>query len=127
MTEVLTPAVASLRRQARSDPWTPPRNLGVGVNSPGNDWSPAISADDHMLIFQSDWQGGLGGDDLWITIRNRSHRRGVRRSILGPMINTPYDDAKADFSADDRTLLFMSTRPAGAGSLDIWTASVSRR
>jgi Tol biopolymer transport system component len=114
-------------RRSRTEPWTPPRNLGNGVNGPANDWSPAISADERMLIFQSDRPGGLGGDDLWITTRESRSSPWSAPQHLGQLINTPYDDAKADFAPDDRTLLFMSIRPGGAGSLDIWTASIYRR
>ena len=107
-------------RAARSAPWTAPRNLGPAVNGPGSDWCPAISPDALVLIFQSDRPGGFGGDDFWISTRTSTSGPWSSAAHLGPEINTPADEAKAEFSADGRTLLFASTRPGGRGALDIW-------
>jgi len=90
------------------------------VNGPSSDWWPAISTDGLTLIFQSDRAGGLGTDDFWVTTRASRSSPWSAPVHPGPELNTAGDEAKADFSADGGTLLFMSTRPGGAGSLDIW-------
>ncbi len=94
------------------------------MNGPGDDWSPAISASGLALIFQSDRTGGLGGDNLWLTTRDSHASPWGTPAHLGPEINSPNDDAKVDISSDGGSLLFMSTRPGGVGSLDIWEARV---
>ena len=114
-------------RRSRSQPWVAPANLGSVVNGVGNDWSPAISASGLTLIFQSDRAGGLGGDDLWVSTRDSLTSPWGTPVNLGPEVNTPHDDAKADISGDGRSLLFMSTRPGGSGSLDIWEAPAAIR
>jgi len=114
-------------RRSRSEPWEAPVNLGQVVNGPGNDWSPAISASGLTLIIQSDRPGGLGGDDLWLATRDSHTSTWGMPVHLGPDINSTSDDAKADISSDGRSLLFMSTRPGGIGSLDIWEARVEIR
>ena len=43
---------------------------------------------------------------------------------LDERINTPGEDAKAEFSANGSMLLFMSTRPGGQGFFDIWQVSL---
>lgn len=113
-------------RAVRAGPWTAPLNLGSAVNGPGNDWCPAISPDGLMLIFQSDRPGGFGGDDFWISTRTSISGPWPTAVHLGPEINTPADEAKAEFSADGRTLLFASARPGGKGALDIWEIPIDR-
>jgi len=73
-----------------------------------------------MLIFQSDRAGGIGADDFWITTRASRSSPWSDAIHLSPEINTADDEIKAEFAADGRTLLFVSNRPGGIGSLDIW-------
>jgi Tol biopolymer transport system component len=114
-------------RATRSAPWTAPRNLGPAVNGSDNDWCPAISPDALLLIFQSDRTGGFGGDDFWMSTRTSKSARWSKAVHLGPEINTPTDEVKAEFSADGRTLLFASTRPGGHGALDLWELPILAR
>jgi hypothetical protein len=111
-------------RATRSEPWTAPVNAGPAVNGPGNDWCPALSPDALLLIFQSDRPGGFGGDDFWVSTRTSPSGPWSTAVHLGPEINTPADEAKAEFSADGRTLLFASPRPGGRGALDIWEVPI---
>ena len=114
-------------RRSPSEPWGAPSNLGPVVNGPASDWGPALSTDGLVLVFQSDRPGGLGGDDLWFATRATSSAPwSVPRHLDAP-INTPADEAKPEFSHDDRTLLFMSRRPGGIGALDIWSAPIQLR
>lgn len=113
-------------RATRAGPWAAPLNLGPAVNGPANDWCPAISADGLMLIFQSDRPPSFGGDDFWISTRTSTSQPWATAVHLGPEINTPADEAKAEFSADGRTLLFASSRPGGRGALDIWEIAIDR-
>ncbi|MGH9329973.1 MAG: TolB-like protein, partial [Vicinamibacterales bacterium] len=68
--------------------------------------------------------GGLGGEDLWMTTRATRSSPWAPIVHLGAGINTPEEDAKAEFSADGSTLLFMSTRPGGQGFFDIWEVPI---
>jgi hypothetical protein len=55
--------------------WSPPVNLGPTVNADGYlDAHPALSFDAQTLIFTSNRPDGLGGNDLYITTREK--RRG---------------------------------------------------
>jgi Tol biopolymer transport system component len=114
-------------RAAQSEPWGAPVNLGPVVNGPGSDWCPAVSTDGLTLIFQSDRPGGLGADDFWVTIRVSLSAAWNAPIHLGSGINSAADEGKAEFSVDGRTILFMSTRPGGIGSLDIWEIPILAR
>lgn len=48
--------------------WTYPLNLGNGINSPGDDYYPAIKRGDQNLYFSSNRLGGRGGDDIYYGI-----------------------------------------------------------
>jgi hypothetical protein len=114
-------------RASRTESWIAPANLGPAVNGPGNDWCPAISSDALLLIFQSDRPGGIGADDFWISTRTSLSAPWASAIHLGPEINTPGDEAKAEFSPGGGALLFASTRPGGRGALDIWELPILAR
>ena len=57
-------------RETPSNTWSPPVNLGSGVNTEFNDTLPALSSDGMTLIFTSD-RPGFGGNDLYMSARAR--------------------------------------------------------
>jgi hypothetical protein len=53
-------------RKTHSDPWSPPVNLGPGINSWGHEDAASISVDARTLYFLAHTPpGGLGGYDMW--------------------------------------------------------------
>ncbi len=48
--------------------WTYPLNLGNGINSPGDDYYPALKQGDQTLYFSSNRLGGRGSDDIYYGI-----------------------------------------------------------
>lgn len=56
-------------RSSTSDPWSPPRNLGSGVNSSANELRPSLSWDGTTLYFGSTRSGGEGSQDIYVTTR----------------------------------------------------------
>ena len=48
--------------------WTYPLNLGNGINSPGDDYYPALKQGDQTLYFSSNRLGGRGSDDIYFGI-----------------------------------------------------------
>ncbi len=59
-------------RDAASDSWMTPVNLGETVNGPQNDVQGYIASDRQTLYFASNRPGGLGGFDLYMTTRTRA-------------------------------------------------------
>lgn len=114
-------------RTSPSAPWQSPINLGPVVNGPDVDWCPALSPDGLALMFQSNRAGGLGGDDFWLTTRTTVSSTWTQPVHLGAPINTQFEEGKIDFSPDGAAVYFMSNRPGGAGSFDIWEAPIEIR
>jgi WD40 repeat protein len=58
-------------RSSTSDPWSGPVNLGLPINTAGNEARPALSFDGRNLYFFSDRPGGSGATDLWVSTRTK--------------------------------------------------------
>ncbi|MEO6632604.1 MAG: hypothetical protein ABIN13_12800, partial [Mucilaginibacter sp.] len=43
----------------------PAVNLGSGINTKGNEWTPVTNAAANVLVFSSNGRGGYGGEDLF--------------------------------------------------------------
>ncbi len=117
-------------RKNKSDDWGSPINLGPTINSFALERLRYLSPDGHLLLFQSNRGGGLGGSDLWA-----SRRKGVDDDFgwetpvnLGSMINSSADEIGVDFlhgneGRSDR-IYFSSDRPGGLGSADLYTSEI---
>lgn len=116
-------------RTSRNDDWGAPVNLGPIINTGANERLRAISADGHMLLFQSDRPGGFGGSDIWA-----SRRRGTGDNDwetpgnLGPAINTKANELGATFLEDNQgvnnQLYFSSSRSGGFGGADFYSSEM---
>ena len=58
-------------RDSVRDPWSPPLNMGVIVNSGSGDSGPAVSSDGEVLFFSSSRPEGLGATDIYMTTRSK--------------------------------------------------------
>ena len=58
----------STRRNAH-EPWSTPENVGPPVNTAVNDVRPNLSRSGRTLLFDSNRPGGLGDQDIWMSIR----------------------------------------------------------
>jgi serine/threonine protein kinase len=90
--------------------WSPPENLGPGVNTEQNEGSPSVSADGLTLVFSSDRPGGLGGNDIWSCRRDTTAEPFGDPVNLGPAVNKRGNDIDPWLSGDGRTLLFVTQR-----------------
>jgi Tol biopolymer transport system component len=104
------------RTQRAAGRWTTPENLGPGVNSAGREYGPYIAPDETYLIFASERPGGLGGADLYISVRGADGRRS-KPANLGPAVNTVTSEYTPMVSPDGRHLFFTS---GTAGSDDLF-------
>jgi hypothetical protein len=89
---------------------------------------PSISADGLVLFFMSSRAGGFGGNDLWFTSRATKNDPWGSPVNLGATINSSFNEAFPNISADSRMLFFSDHmlgrfRPGGYGGQDIWVTA----
>ncbi|RYZ22569.1 MAG: flagellar motor protein MotB [Chitinophagaceae bacterium] len=97
-----------------------PENLGPEINTPGEEQTPFIHADNQTLYFASAGLPGYGGQDLFVARRGADGKWGKPQN-LGYPINTIDEEANLCIASDGVTTYFASNRAGGYGSLDIWT------
>ena len=105
-------------RVTTDDEWGIPVNLGLTVNSSGDDCYVNISADELALYFVSNRSGGYGGYDLWVTKRETTSDPWGTPVNLGPMVNSSAGEGHPGISPDRRIFFFVSS--SGYGNEDIW-------
>ena len=100
--------------------WSDPINLGGGINTPGNEMFPNLTADS-VLTFASDGLPGLGGLDLFR--KNLADSTAVAKNVGYP-INGASDDFGLLMLSDERGL-FTSNRSGGKGDDDLYAFKFS--
>ena len=99
--------------------WSRPRNFGAPVNSTAWESQPSMASDGKTIYFVSSRPGGFGGKDIWKTTMTSEGAFSAPEN-LGPMINTPEDDAAPFIHSDGRTLYFASNGRTGMGGYDLY-------
>lgn len=100
-----------------NDEWETPVNLGLPVNTPGDEMFPMLY-NDSILFFASSGHKGLGGLDIFFSIyRNNSW---TRPKHLKAPVNSGSDDFNLAFKDEPTKGYFCSNRPGGKGSDDIY-------
>ncbi|MBN2430075.1 MAG: PD40 domain-containing protein [Acidobacteria bacterium] len=98
--------------------WGKPVNPGAPLNTDRNEFYPSLTADG-QLIFCASHDGGLGGEDLYLT-RYFEGAWSVPAN-LGANVNTAADDYNPFIAADGSYIIYTSHGwGAGQGSGDLW-------
>jgi outer membrane protein OmpA-like peptidoglycan-associated protein/tetratricopeptide (TPR) repeat protein len=100
--------------------WGRPVNLGDSVNTPGDESSPFIHADNMTLYFASNGWPGVGNSDLYYTRRALDGHWETPHN-LGYPINTIDHEGSLFVAADGKTAYFASNRSDSRGSLDLYS------
>ncbi|MFN3404028.1 MAG: OmpA family protein [Cytophagaceae bacterium] len=103
--------------------WSEPKKIPGGINSKFHEPSATTSADEKVLFFTSDRDGGFGGYDIYMTKMLPNGQWALPKN-LGPKVNTPYDEDAPFFHPDGKTLYFSSTGHNSMGGYDIFTTEV---
>ena len=93
-----------------------------GVDSVDIVGHPTLNSDESLMIFAAERAGGMGGKDLWITVKNEEGKFG-RPLNLGEVINTPGNEL-FPYMRNDSTLYFTSDGHGGMGGLDIFVTTL---
>ncbi len=105
--------------------WGEPENLGDSINTPGNEISPFIHANNIDFYFASDYHCGMGGFDLFTATLKPDNTFSEAKN-MGYPINTSEDEQGLIISADGTTAFFSSARDRETG-LDIYTFELSEK
>ncbi len=107
-----------------------PVNLGVLVNSPGDDYLPYLTADDRYLLFTSRRNGSTGGfdpllrdypEDFYYSTYEDGQWKPATN--LGEPINTHRNEGAGSVSQDGRVIFYtICDHPEGLGRCDIFYA-----
>jgi hypothetical protein len=101
--------------------WGPAVNLGCGtINSPANDFGPAISKDGLSLYFSSTRDDPNG--DLYVAQRPSTSEPWGAPQNLGPTVNSAAAENNPAFSRDGHWMFFNSNRQGGFGDIDLWAS-----
>ncbi len=118
------------QRPSVQDPWQAAVNLGPVVNSAAAESGPSLSSDGLTLYFNSNREGGSGGDDLYMTTRDSREEPWGKPVNLGPVVNSAFGDINPNISSDGLSLYFadvegdsVAPRPGGVGSTDVWLST----
>ena len=107
--------------------WGLPVNLGVPLNTPGDEEAPFISNDGKTLYFSSTGHLGLGEQDIFMSWWDERQDRWSVPINLGPPVNSPHRELGFYLSADGKTGFFASNRPEGEGGMDIYRFELSEQ
>jgi hypothetical protein len=115
------------QRHDRAAPWGVPVNLGPTVNTAANENAPAFSRDGGRMFFVSNRPGGVGGLDIWVSVReDRNDDFGWQApENLGAPLNSTSNDAGPGSSREggEEVLFITSNRPGGSGGADIYKSA----
>jgi len=97
----------------------PAVNMGKGINTEADEFSPFIHVDNQTLYFTSNGWQGYGASDLFV-VRKQDDDSWSEPENLGYPINTIDDDGYLAVSADGLTAYFASDRSDTRGGLDLY-------
>jgi Tol biopolymer transport system component len=105
----------------RGSNWNAPERLPDAINSRSWEPSASISADERVLYFASNRDGGFGGTDIYL-IRKLPNGEWAMPMNLGPEINTPEDEDSPFIHPDGQTLYFSSKGHRTMGGFDVFVS-----
>ena len=95
--------------RATDKSWGKPVNLGLKINTPGNEASPFIHPDNQTLYFMSNGHPGFGKDDIFYSRKQEDGSWGEPTN-LGYPINTAGQEGSFIVSANGKTAYFATDR-----------------
>ncbi len=103
------------RSEKSGEGWSSPVNMGIDINTPGNEMFPYVRSDG-TLYFSSDTHVGYGGLDIFKATKKET-RNGEIWEItnLGLSVNSYADDFGVTFKGIDEEGILSSTRGSSRG------------
>ncbi len=103
--------------------WSSPEPLNDYINEPGSEnKQPFVTHGGDTLFFSSNRPGGLGGSDIWMSLKGLEAESWTPAINMGGVINTPEEEITPYYSSANNSLLFASDGHVGYGGYDIYLA-----
>lgn len=99
--------------------WGQAYNMGPNINTPGDDQTPFIHADNRTLYFSSNGWPGYGGTDIFVSYKKVDGRWSKPINVGSP-INTFNDEGSIAIASNGREGYIASDRDDTRGGLDIY-------
>lgn len=107
--------------EKKGNAWSVPVNLEAPINTDAFESQPSFSSDGKTLYFVSNRPGGLGGNDIWYSIR-QADGTWSNPVNLGAPVNTAGNEISPFIHPDGSTLYFCSDGHEGMGGYDFFVA-----
>jgi len=98
--------------------WAIPQKFGSNINTDFWETHASMSRDGNTLYFVSDRPGGLGGRDIYKSVKLPNGQWSLCQNV-GPPINTPFDEDAPFLGADGITFYFATTGDKSMGFFDV--------
>jgi outer membrane protein OmpA-like peptidoglycan-associated protein/tetratricopeptide (TPR) repeat protein len=116
----------------KENDWETASLIGNGINTEGNEGAPCLSADGQLLFFvacQDNAAGayaggrkGFGSCDIFYS--GKVGENWSKPYNMGNVVNTNQFESQPSFSADGKSLYFVSARAGGIGETDIYVSTL---
>jgi len=106
--------------------WSEPINLGDSINTNGLEWAPFIHPDGRTLYFVSNGHMGMGGLDIFKSVRTND-TVWTKPINIGYPINTAYDEQSLFVSVAGDIGLIASNRAHDENGLDIYSFKLPQK
>lgn len=107
------------RRSSREVRWSPPKNLGVEVNSAQAEFAPCICPDGLTICFASNRVGGFGNTDIYVCRRESSDAPWGPAENLGAAVNRAGSETYPRFIGNSRAIVFTDLQSTDTGSIEL--------
>ncbi len=105
--------------------WSDPINLGPSINTKGDEQSPFIHPDDETLYFRSDTHIGMGGFDLFVSLKTNN---GWTTPVnLGYPINTDLDESALFVDIKGEKAYYSTGDVGTSGNYDIYSFELPKQ
>jgi outer membrane protein OmpA-like peptidoglycan-associated protein len=104
----------------QSNSWSEPQPISGKINGPWHERSPSLHRNGKILFFSSDRPEGLGGFDVFYSVKKGGSWSSPTNLGLG--VNSLKDELFFRWGEDEYSAYFISDRPESIGGFDIYQA-----
>ncbi|MCI4668625.1 MAG: OmpA family protein [Bacteroidia bacterium] len=101
------------------DGWSPAKNMGAPINSPGEEAAPFLHADGESFYFASTYHPGFGNSDIFVSFKQEDGSWAEPKN-LGYPLNSSGEDQGLYIAVNGKRAFFSSTREGGYGGADLY-------